>query len=751
MQIERIHMDSFMGKKDFTLEFSPGVNMIEGGNESGKSTLAEFIKFMLYGALSKGCGGALSERQRFLGFSEASFGGWMELSAAGGHYRIDRTVSAVSSGFRESVAVSDLDRRTAAFKGENPGEALLSVPESVFVKTAYISQTGDVYTGGEDLGAAIENLLFSADETVSTEKALKKLEALRVSLLHKNGKGGLIYEGEQERAALVARLERALSENSEIIAKEGSLGETLRRIEENKTDYARCRKLCDLYDNYIAYTRFCALDEAEAEAESLKVSLEKQLSRFDGFVPDGEYLGRLRQMAESFGEQKMRVSVAQSRAEASTAACVQAEQTLKDSAVSEELRRTAPGALRRAGRARVLRVIGILMIVLGALLAAAGYLTRVGNALYTGSACAFAVGALCLILGARSAQKLKTALRSFGVPDAYALAGKLREGEAAAEAASKALARAKEQEAAAAALLESENRLAAEKRSLLDAEARRLCGEEQDDHAVFALVEAYIAETEGLRRRQTSCMERRKRLLAETKAYDRAAVEEKLSAAGDLSVFEKLDITEYSRRRDFCENAISALEVKKGELEKSLAALRATVENPALLRSTLEALDKKLNEAKNRYAATSLAIASIERASEGLRARVSPRLAKYAGEMLSVMTDGRYAELGVDGAFTLTYMSGGGAHSAEYFSKGTREAAYFALRLALFDLLYRTEKAPLILDEALAHTDDLRTAKILRILLALAKEGTQSIVLTCHEREGKIAEALGVTNRIRLS
>lgn len=75
MQIERIHMDSFMGKKDFTLEFSPGVNMIEGGNESGKSTLAEFIKFMLYGALSKGCGGALSERQRFLGFSEASFWG----------------------------------------------------------------------------------------------------------------------------------------------------------------------------------------------------------------------------------------------------------------------------------------------------------------------------------------------------------------------------------------------------------------------------------------------------------------------------------------------------------------------------------------------------------------------------------------------------------------------------------------------------------------------------------------------------
>ena len=34
---------------DLTLEFSDSINVIEGQNESGKSTIAAFIKYMLYG------------------------------------------------------------------------------------------------------------------------------------------------------------------------------------------------------------------------------------------------------------------------------------------------------------------------------------------------------------------------------------------------------------------------------------------------------------------------------------------------------------------------------------------------------------------------------------------------------------------------------------------------------------------------------------------------------------------------------
>ena len=207
MRIEKIHIDSFMGTRERDIEFDRGVNILRGDNESGKSTVSEFIKFMLYGASARGADGDMAERNKYLSFGDAAFGGYMELVTETGHYRIDRKISQSQSGaFRESLAISDLDKKVQVFKGENAGDALLGIPENVFKKVAYISQEDEAYTGGAELGNAIENLLFSGDETVSTDKALKKLDSLRVSLLHKNAKGGMIYECEKERAELEALL-----------------------------------------------------------------------------------------------------------------------------------------------------------------------------------------------------------------------------------------------------------------------------------------------------------------------------------------------------------------------------------------------------------------------------------------------------------------------------------------------------------------------------------------------------------------
>ena len=128
MRIEKLYMESFMGKKDYTISLAPGVNILEGDNESGKTTVADFIRFMLYGASSKGIGGQLSERQRFLGFGESGFGGYMELAAHGKHFRIDRKITAAANGFRESLQISDLASRAQVYKGENAGDVLLGVP-----------------------------------------------------------------------------------------------------------------------------------------------------------------------------------------------------------------------------------------------------------------------------------------------------------------------------------------------------------------------------------------------------------------------------------------------------------------------------------------------------------------------------------------------------------------------------------------------------------------------------------------------
>ena len=720
MRIEKICMESFMGKKDFTLTLAPGVNILEGDNESGKTTVADFIRFMLYGASSKGIGGALSERQRFLGFGETAFGGYMELSARGTRYRIDRKITAAANGFRESLQISDLATKSQVLKGEDAGDALLGVPETVFSRTAYITQADGAYSGGEELSAAIENLLFSADETVSTEKALKKLDALRVSLLHKNGKGGQLSDLAAEREALSARLEKALSDNSEIIAKEGSLADTLKRIEDNRTEYSRTKKLCELYDSYIAHTRFEKLDAVDAHLAELDREDAALLARFDGFAPDGEYLGRLRQAAEN-------------------AAAEETPETGEDRDLADAARR-AGGAAKAA---RTLNIIGIILLLLGAAAAGVVYLLRLDAPLYAAAGGAAAAGVLLLILAGVRRAKAGTLLRSFGVSSAGELDERLRAAEESRTAAEEARAHTREREASARALLESAKETLAEKKRALADILSRLGGGETD--AVAGLAEAYIRDAEKLRTERQAAEEEKKHLAAETRAYDRETVAETLAPVGDLSVFEKVDITEYRRRRDFCENALAALESKKSDLEKALAALHATVEKPALLRAALDALDRQYAAAKAKYDAAELAIRAIGNASEGLRTRVSPRLADYAGKLLSAVTGGSIGELGVDSTLALTYMAEGGAHSVEYMSKGTKEAAYFALRLALVDLLYKEEKPPLVFDESFAYADDRRTERMLRLLCALAGEGVQSVVLACHSREGDIAAKFGCT------
>lgn len=750
MKIEKIHIDSFMGKRDFTLEFAAGINILRGNNESGKSTVAEFIKFMLYGAAARGTDGALPERQRYLSFGDTAFGGSMELTTAKGHFRIDRTVTAGANGFRESLAVTDLDKRTQVFKGENAGEALLGLPETVFAKAAYISQEGEGYTGGGDLAAAIENLLFSADETVSTDKALKKLDALRVSLRHKNGKGGLLSDIEKEREALEGRLEKALSNNSEIIAKEGSLLDTERRIAENKTEYTRTRKLCELYDNYIAHTRFLKADEAKKEREAIRTERDALAASLDGFAPDGEYLGRLRQTAEQIREARDAAATAKVNKASTEKARAAAETAVVESTDTEALEKQAMRAQKSKKLVRAMQILAILCLVLAVGVACTVYLMRLDAILYLAAGGALLAAALFFSLGILQKKRIAALLSAYGVSTAYALLDKAKEQSEASGRTKDALVAAREAESAAAALLLREEERLSELEAAFRAEAVKMKRDGDTAETLFEAVEAYIADSKRLAEQDSRLSDRIAELESATAAYDRETVENLLSAVGDLSVFEKVDITEYSRKRDFCENAISALEIKRGDLEKSLAALHATVESPAMLKAALDELIKKEKEAQTRYAAAELAVRAIENASQGLRSRVSPRLAEYAGKLLSVLTDGKYSELGVDGAITMTYLADGGAHDAAFLSKGTRESAYFALRLALLDLLCKEEKPTVILDESFAHTDDGRMKQAFRILTALAAEGQQSLILTCHTREEKVADTVGVYNLVTL-
>ncbi|MBR0327726.1 MAG: AAA family ATPase [Clostridia bacterium] len=101
MIIEKLHIDKFAGLSDHTVELGAGLNIIEGKNESGKSTVAAFIKFLFYGLSGQKVNGEeLSERERYLPFDSSFAGGSAVILSGGKRYILERRLAVSSSGIR---------------------------------------------------------------------------------------------------------------------------------------------------------------------------------------------------------------------------------------------------------------------------------------------------------------------------------------------------------------------------------------------------------------------------------------------------------------------------------------------------------------------------------------------------------------------------------------------------------------------------------------------------------------------------
>ena len=217
MYIKKLKIDAFGTLLDREIDLTEGLNIIEGANESGKSATAMFIKFMLYGLSGKSTAGELTERRRYVNWHTSTASGYMILSEEKTDYRIERTlsVSLTDDGaksretIRESVRIIDTATGALIHKGEIPGEALFGVPENIFMNTVFVRQIDGTRINSTGILSAIENLLFTADETVGTKKALERLDDARRQILHKNGNGGLLFDLRAERSEAIAELREA--------------------------------------------------------------------------------------------------------------------------------------------------------------------------------------------------------------------------------------------------------------------------------------------------------------------------------------------------------------------------------------------------------------------------------------------------------------------------------------------------------------------------------------------------------------
>jgi len=114
--------------------------------------------------------------------------------------------------------------------------------------------------------------------------------------------------------------------------------------------------------------------------------------------------------------------------------------------------------------------------------------------------------------------------------------------------------------------------------------------------------------------------------------------------------------------------------------------------------------------------------------SEHLAGRVDELLARFGLEHAGFrLSDKLELSLTLDGD-RLT-----GGRLEQSLSTGARDQVALALRIAICEFLARGgAKLPLLLDDPLAHADDARAGRLLRVLAEAARTGHQVLVLTCH-------------------
>ncbi len=749
MIIESLHIDCFGCLSDFSCTFDDRLTVIEGENESGKSTLAAFIRYMLYGFTGRASSTELTEKKKRIHWKNGRAAGSMTVRVGENRYRIERSTVLVSGArgkdtYRESGSIIDLGTRIPLPGTESAGERFLGVPETVFVNTAFVGQVSSRVGSGE-LNEAIENLLFSGDENLNVQRALDKLEGVRRSLLHKNGKGGELFELEKEEEALATALRAASEDNRQLLEEEMRLSSaTARLAEAKKKADAAARRLTE-EESALLLASYARLHEAEEACKTANEALRNMdgLPAYRLTESDLSDLAHARGVAETTERQYR-------EAEARAATYIHTGVD-DDTAELTEKAEAAGGAEALRAEARALQGKRTLGLVLGgvALLLALGIFgLGIGVPALFGellvlpfllSIVCFGAGVAFLFMGVGALRALSALYRAYCSAGANEFWQRMGEIERAKKQTETFRHAAKEAADAARQAQLAFERAEGELDTVLHRFNTRLPNEDRD-----AFLDTLVAQVKDV-------MEKKKgheaTLLQAGSTV--AALEKQLEGTSEVAARaalpkdreidpEKTDLSRRRQERDMSAAQVRVLTEEVHTLDMSVGTLRARIADPAALQAELDALRAHKNEVQERYDACLLAYEAIAGAGERLRAEVSPRLSAFACDMMNTLTGGRYADIGVDRDLGLSFGAGDGTYTVDYMSTGAQDMTYLSLRMALIDLLYK-EKPPVCFDESFAFQDDGRTEAVLTTLAERAKEGGQCLIFTCHTREREVA------------
>lgn len=699
--LKRVHMQAFGRFFDTTVgPFAPGMNVVYGKNEAGKTTLNAFVRGVLFGwEDARGSKNvykpASAERSGSLIFEKRK-------AALAGKAKPDD--AAELSRTRNADGLKAKPENAARIVGDIDKDTYCTVFALTSDELRGLGDTGDMtsrlLTAGSGTEVSPAQVLAAIDARIATYTSRaaaathsfpnlkKQLDACRARLVEAREESDTFKNEDRERRELSARCDRTARDVAEANARTeelAALKADLERLAYQEEEAIRLR------------------DEAQREVDAADAAALAAINAGAArMTPADEAAVRDAVEREQAASDRIAHRVEAAQDEFSDARARYAAACESDGASAPK--RTMPSFF-----------VALALAAAGAAWVFAG--SRMDSMLVS------AVGLVCLI----AAVVLAVALAVMSRPKATVRRDSAEEARRDMLEKKSVLesreAEALEQEAHVEAMLKSFGLVEAGgslRRAIELMDAVRAARTARED-AVSRLAEA-AARRDSFARAAEECRARQEACL-EACGFDAAAPRSEVEAQAASA----------SRRRDELTKQLEAQNRRLGELAHILAAAEHD-DDLDILKTERAQIVTRQHESGTELARLLLARRMMVDAIRTWEGESQPEVYARASELMALMTEGAWPGVRTDEGGSICAVDAvGRAWEPRLLSLGTCQQLYLALRIALLECVEQVgSNLPVLADDILVNFDDDRRLGAVRALAELATK-RQVIIFTCHK------------------
>ena len=738
MKLIACYIDNFGKFSNAHFSFDGGLTEILQENGEGKTTLAAFLRAMLYGMPTDGKNSKdYGDRPKYNPFQGGKYGGTLDVEWQGKRYKILRTFDQKTET-KDSYSVLDERGKPCSDLGEVPGFTMFGLSRKGFERTAYITWEKETIDLKEGIGERLCGLV--ADSSVGYDKAKKLLEDKLKSYQSINRKtvnGLLVYTGfipeteekiRQKQAEIyeTEALESSLlSVREAYAAAQADMQKTSATLEEMRSAELRCNQW-ETYQGMLS------------TAQESKAKADAYVAKYPQGFPDKETVKGLKDAVQKRTKARVRLEnrafpkqVELQAKEEQFASGIPSREKLENIGLLADkyyasVNATIPAATaqkpKKKGVWLGLTVLAAAFAAVGAVLL--GSLPSVGAILLALGVVGAAIGASGLMRAPAPvaqvapaysqeqyalAERLRASFEEYGIrnTDYNAALRELKEGMKTLQA----LRAEKEKYEQETAELKADE---AKYSSAVAAVFQQYCLTEETYEDAANAAAAYSEYLEDWRLKSAKAEDYRQK----NGVTDEPQVGGDIESAKAAFALAQSRVKEYGDKMQELEGRLALLPKLKNELTELREKLQGYTEERFLVDTAIQSLLAADSQLKDTYLTP-----------------MQTSFVRFAKAMGAEWVD----DVLLDENLQVKLEQKGQPYRVEHLSDGQRALAALCLRLALLENMYEGEMPFCILDDPFVHLDAKHLHEVQRGLNALA-EKMQIVYFTCHNSRSMLGE-----------